>query len=321
MFGNKKKCLRCKEFIEILQVAICKVKSLKHEKLFFNGDIVAIKSYMPFKFESIKSIIGISSLNYFAELAGRNVFTDFNSKHLLFKTANGQYLVQQVSKRKKNCLKHIIDDYINYLTKYPNTFISKVLGLYKITHKHYGTVDFIIIDNLLPPNITFHRIYELKGLLSNENTDLTGRVCLKDLDWSISKQKLFLEGKRIRLLRQLENDTRFLRGIGIMNYSLVIGICNSHDIISSVKISELLDGPKPSVISSEGAYKTLEEVYYIGIIDILTIWDTRLSFMELIDSILCRCESEKVEPIRYRYRFMKMVMNAIFYSKKIAALR
>ncbi|KAH9924066.1 uncharacterized protein B0H18DRAFT_955645 [Fomitopsis serialis] len=93
-------------------------------------------------------------------------------------------------------------------------------------------IHFVIMNNLFPPHRDIHETYDLKGSTvgreypedwARENP----RATLKDLNW-IHRDKTLELGpeKRALLTEQLRRDSEFLKQLGVMDYSLLVGIHN-----------------------------------------------------------------------------------------------
>ncbi|KAJ3673178.1 hypothetical protein LUZ60_006552 [Juncus effusus] len=159
------------------------------------------------------------------------------------------------------------------------TCLAKVFGIYQVTSKNIKggkeqKIDVLIMENLLFDH-NFTRLYDLKGSTrSRYNPDTSGnnKVLLdENLIEAMPTSPIFVWKKAKRLLeRAIWNDTYFLASIGVMDYSLLVGVDEEQDKLtvgiidfmrqytwdkhleSWVKASGILGGPKnvsPTVIS------------------------------------------------------------------------
>jgi 1-phosphatidylinositol-4-phosphate 5-kinase len=88
------------------------------------------------------------------------------------------------------------------------------------------------MNNLFPPHRDIHETYDLKGSAwgreyPEEKAKLNPKATLKDMNW-LHRGRQFELGpeKRALFSEQLRRDTEFLKKIGVMDYSLLIGIHN-----------------------------------------------------------------------------------------------
>jgi 1-phosphatidylinositol-4-phosphate 5-kinase len=105
-----------------------------------------------------------------------------------------------------------------------------IYGLYRLKadgHKMY----FIVMQNVYPPNKDMHRMYDLKGSTKGRFVEPPqeeknyARTIFKDLNWTDENRHLVLgPEKRKLLLEQIEKDSKFLQTMGVMDYSLLVGI-------------------------------------------------------------------------------------------------
>lgn len=89
-------------------------------------------------------------------------------------------------------------------------------------------IHFVIMNNLFPPHKDVHETFDLKGSTVGrelkEEGGGAGRV-MKDLNWIKRGERLDLgPEKRALLTEQLRRDKEFLKGLGVMDYSLLVGI-------------------------------------------------------------------------------------------------
>ncbi|XP_024401237.1 1-phosphatidylinositol-3-phosphate 5-kinase FAB1A isoform X2 [Physcomitrium patens] len=197
------------------------------------------------------------------------------------KTMDDRFVVKQVTSTEKISFLDFAPRYFNYLTESINsgspTCLAKIVGLYRVSvrqAKGNKELDLLVMENLLyARNVS--RLYDLKGSVrSRYNSDLTGnnKVLLdENLLEMMPTSPIFVSNKAKRLLeRAVWNDTAFLAGVHVMDYSLLVGVDDERqelvlgiiDFIRQytwdkhletwVKASGILGGPKnaaPTVIS------------------------------------------------------------------------
>jgi 1-phosphatidylinositol-4-phosphate 5-kinase len=174
--------------------------------------------------------------------------------------------------------------------------------------KKRDKIYFIVMLNVFATSKHIHIRYDLKGsrvgrrvLTGKRDAEIMakGDLALKDLDLEKRKEKMYIGEKNDILLKQIKNDADFLCKIEANDYSLLLGIhyinkekknkkfsstniirdkTNIDDSIlkeSSLsdkscdsrqeKLKALIDFEDGGIISETG-----NEVYFVGIIDILT---------------------------------------------------
>jgi 1-phosphatidylinositol-4-phosphate 5-kinase len=169
----------------------------------------------------------------------------------------------------------------------------------------------------------------------------------KDMDFRRLNKKIQLGPKmRALFLNQLSEDCKFLMAQNVMDYSLLVGIhyggVDDQDSASSSaeeeefheplnlstsRLPPVVPNPRPAprppvqlsifeqeeggirarVIAPEGDEQVLDEYYYMGIIDILTLYSLRKQFEHAYKSVVTRGDISTVNPTEYAARFLKFI--------------
>lgn len=120
------------------------------------------------------------------------------------------------------------------------------------------------------------------------------------------------------LLEQLKSDSKFFEDNQIIDYSLLIGIHHNknhkkfstitHKISSNISISENNFQPDEEVgiLSSDGT-----EEYFLGIIDILTSFNTKKKLEFLFKTVAIDKGISAIPPVPYSIRFQNFIKNLI----------
>jgi len=153
------------------------------------------------------------------------------------KTLDDRFVLKQVTRTELDSFEDYSAEYFKYLTESVSSgspfCLAKVLGLYQVHGKHMKDGKELKIELMVMENIFFKRkvsrIYDLKGSLrSRYNPDTSGNnKVLLDLNLleTLHTKPIFLGSKaKRRLERAVWNDTSFLASVGVMDYSLLVGI-------------------------------------------------------------------------------------------------
>lgn len=144
-----------------------------------------------------------------------------------------RFIIKTIHHAEHKFLRRILKRYHEHVKSNPHTLLSRFYGLHRVKLPHGRKIHFVIMNNLMPPHRDVHETYDLKGSTVSreypeEKAKVNPRAVLKDINWlnrgrvlelGPEKQSLFLE--------QLKNDTAFMQELGIMDYSLLVGI---HDV-------------------------------------------------------------------------------------------
>ena len=246
------------------------------------------------------------------------------SGSFFYYTADGKFVLKTVSRAEFKFLKRILRQYHNYLTaENTESIISKIYGLHKaIFHRRQKSkkVYFAIMNNVFNTHKKIDRRYDLKGSTQGRETQQANEdptIALKDLDFLRSQERFKIEGSlRKRLLDTLEKDARFFARNEIIDYSLLVGIhyksrhpsptnasrlqseqsdfssplpqanhlfFSSYDRCSNASLAHQ---PELQELCAQGISSTEKScVYFIGIIDILTEYNTKKKLEHVFKSV------------------------------------
>ena len=213
---------------------------------------------------------------------------------------------------------------------------------------------FIVMLNVFATSKHIHIRYDLKGsrvgrrvLTGKRDKEIMakGDLSLKDLDLEKRKEKMYVGEKSEILLNQIKHDADFLCKIGVNDYSLLLGIhyINREKKMNSQQNSEIRKEKtadnedsfiKESSLSDKSCdsrnekLKTLcdfedggiisetgNEVYFVGIIDILTKFNFRKKCEHFIKLVrYCSNTMSCTPPDMYRDRFVNYMSKVIVKS-------
>jgi len=218
--------------------------------------------YAPMVFQRIRSRFGINHDEYLRsvgpeQLLGNMVLGNLSSLSELssegksgaffYYTADGKYMIKTVSPKEHKLLKGILKRYYDHITTQPGTLLVRFLGLHSLrVHKERKAgacgcgktwnqsqrkLYFVVMGNMFNAPVEIHRRYDLKGSWVGRKTppenfnDRT--VALKDVDFKDANETIRVgDERRTRLMAQIERDSGFLRDNNIIDYSLLLGICD-----------------------------------------------------------------------------------------------
>ncbi|XP_053137745.1 phosphatidylinositol 4-phosphate 5-kinase-like protein 1 isoform X2 [Hemicordylus capensis] len=255
-----------------------------------------MRTYAGPVFAHFRSLIGIIDTDYQNSLCCEPSYLQFisNSKSSadFFLTNDKRFFLKTQSKREASFLRSNLSKYIEYLTNYPHSLLVKFLGLHSITAPPEKKRYFIIMQSVFYPHERICDRYDLKGCQLGRWTDAAPEgsqviVVFKDLNF---------EGKTINLgdqqrnwfLQQMELDTKFLKALDVMDYSVLVGLQPLHEdeqilnqkvanIIATTAVS-LSPGP-----SQPNLYPEISEIQDDGV---ESSFATRASSAERLFSIL-----------------------------------
>lgn len=214
--------------------------------------------YCPHTFQTIREHFGVETSQYIASMSRttKERLSEGASGAFMFFSHDQQLIVKSMSDEESAFLRSIAAEYASYLLTNPDSLLTRFYGCHAI--RLYGnTFNFVVMANLFSTDRVIHRRYDIKGSWVNRSAKhpskgkrVTCRHCnakyvfgsadaencpvrvgrhepnmiLKDNDLTA---KVRLDPKVAEeLYEQLTKDANFLSRLGIMDYSLLLGVHN-----------------------------------------------------------------------------------------------
>ncbi|XP_037468277.1 1-phosphatidylinositol-3-phosphate 5-kinase FAB1B-like isoform X3 [Triticum dicoccoides] len=290
-----------------------------------------VTCYYAKSFEELRRSCCPSELDYLRSISRCKKWGAQGGKSNVFfaKSLDDRFIIKQVTKTELESFLQFGPDYFKYLSESISTgsptCLAKILGIYQVTIKHLkggkeSKMDLLVMENLLfGRNIT--RLYDLKGSSrSRYNADSSRNKVLLDqnLIEAMPTSPIFVGNKAKRLLeRAVWNDTSFLAGIDVMDYSLLVGVDEEkHELVLGiidfmrqytwdkhletwVKSSGILGGPKnaaPTVVSPMQYKKRFRKAMSAYFIVIPEQWMPAIINPDQSSSNICEDDSQNASP-------------------------
>jgi len=151
---------------------------------------------------------------------------------------DSRFVLKTISSNEYELFKNILEDYYNHMKENKDTLLQRFFGLHTLYFQDLK-MHFVIMNNVFQTKIQIHYKYDLKGStyqrlsrkgISYDNYDYS--VPLKDLDFLDRQEKLFiLEDQKQIIIKNVIEDSEFLRDHNINDYSFLIGVHNPGSII------------------------------------------------------------------------------------------
>lgn len=297
------------------------------------------QDYAPNTFKKIRELYGIDQTRYIREicdesLVGGKTNDAGKSGQIFWRSRNKEFVIKTVTHNETIFLQKSLKDYLYHMQNNKHTLISRFYGLHKIKIG-MTRIRFIVMNNVFSTcKQTPQLIYDLKGTtedrLVKHSANTKRQPILKDLNFN---DRYILVSKNMSecLLEQIKTDVCFFLKIGIMDYSLLLGVCvnesvdksgetsNSNDIQFSSDLVPI-NYPNKQFLSKASMFEcgikgSLGEIYHIGIIDILQNWNKKKKAANIIKTVAFFDYKQKkidsVCPEQYGDRFLKYVQKKI----------
>ncbi|KAG0494355.1 hypothetical protein HPP92_005349 [Vanilla planifolia] len=157
------------------------------------------------------------------------------SKAFFAKSMDERFIIKQIKKAELDSFLKFSGDYFEHITDSlssgSQTCLAKILGIYQVKQNRNGKevkMDLMVMENLLfGHNVT--RTYDLKGAVFSRfiaDTKSPEKVLLdQNFMEDMRLSPIYVGGRTKHLLqRAIWNDTSFLNGINVMDYSLLVGV-------------------------------------------------------------------------------------------------
>jgi hypothetical protein len=224
------------------------------EVVFDLDDRHRFRDFRPATFHSLRKLSDISNEWYIEQLSKipKEQLTEGASNAFLF--FSGELVVKTVTPYEAGTLLKILDQYTEHLKKCPSSLLVRFLGLHALTF--YGReFTFIVMKNIFQTKEVINERYDIKGSWINRNANVatpgTRTLCrhcselftvgegdrcpevvglhepnivFKDNDL-ITKIRLFPDDA-YSVIDALNRDSDALCEMGIMDYSLLVGVSN-----------------------------------------------------------------------------------------------
>ncbi|KAF4320995.1 hypothetical protein BBO99_00001591 [Phytophthora kernoviae] len=235
--------------------------------------------YCPHTFQTIREHFGIDTNQYIESLSRttKERLSEGASGAFMFFSHDQQLIVKSMSDEESVFLRSVAAEYASFLLTNPDSLLTRFYGCHAI--RLYGnTFNFVVMANLFSTEKVIHRRYDIKGSWVNRSAKhpskgkrVTCRHCnakyvfgstdaencrarvgrhepnviLKDNDLTA---KVRLDPKVAEeLYDQLVKDANFLSRLGIMDYSLLLGIHNVEYMVNPDLEEEPIIPPKDAV--------------------------------------------------------------------------
>eukprot|EP01129_Flabellula_baltica_P005791 TRINITY_DN2120_c0_g1_i2.p1 TRINITY_DN2120_c0_g1~~TRINITY_DN2120_c0_g1_i2.p1 ORF type:complete len:574 (+),score=98.48 TRINITY_DN2120_c0_g1_i2:39-1760(+) len=241
------------------------------------------KGYFPQYFSEIREHYNISDSSFLDSLGlelllnGEQPLNTLSnsgrSGSFFLKSKDNLLIVKTLPHPEVEVFLNILPHYKEYVKENPDTLLSRMLGMYRITNTTKKRIYFIIMENLILSNYTVHELYDLKGSTVNRSTREADRkpgVALKDNDFEELNRKINLgEPHRSNLIAQIHSDADFLASFDICDYSFLVGIGKADDEETDETVT--LRKSAKSVYQNDhgGILGTNNEIYFMGIIGVV----------------------------------------------------
>ncbi|KAM3576207.1 hypothetical protein VYU27_001915 [Nannochloropsis oceanica] len=312
-------------------------------------------------FSALRDLYGLGTREYLSSLeSGFEVFaSNSKSRQFFCFTGDKKFIIKTMSGEELRALTAILADYHTHMAANPRSLLVHYCGhyhvkLYREQTDEWEDIHFLVMRNLMTPpkeGLTVRELYDVKGstvgrAASEKDKAKESGGILKDLDLMERQWPIDFGRERENFLRQMSRDVDFLRAKGVMDYSLLLGVCPVPVGISGMarglgneggkgggfpsRMLNFFLGPPGGTGGGGGGgegggggggggggnsqtgwvvvHPEGREVYVAGVIDVLQLYNRRKLAETLLKSVVYKREAiSAVDPVLYAARFLQFV--------------
>ena len=197
------------------------------------------KDYAPAAFATLRAAWGVDVSSYLVSLTGDRALRELRSPgksgSVFFLSDDDRYLVKTVSREEMRSLLALVPAYTRHVLASvpegggpPTTLLTRFFGVHRVAPLAGGgsKVRFVVMGNVFPSDVALHRKFDIKGSTHGRTAGpaaaSTPGAVLKDLDVDVALR--LPRGDRAALLAALAADAALLEKLGVIDYSLLLGV-------------------------------------------------------------------------------------------------
>ena len=189
------------------------------------------KDYSPVVFAYLRRLSGVNEFDFLLSVCGNANFIEFisnaKSGQFFFYSSDGRYMIKTMTNAESKFLRRMLPSYFKHCCENPNTMVTRFFGMYRVKLYHLRrNVKFVIMNSVYYTDKNLQTFYDLKGSSLGRDAK-PGQAVLKDNDLrkNLPDNALILRpNERAVVRQQLVSDCRFLCDMGVMDYSMLVGV-------------------------------------------------------------------------------------------------
>ncbi|KAI3389776.1 hypothetical protein SNEBB_002477 [Seison nebaliae] len=216
------------------------------------------KDYCPIVFKALRKKFMINEAIYWSSLIDEvPIIDDFGgrSKAKFFHSTNKRIIFKTITSDDVQTFLMMLPDYYNYIVEREgNTLLAQYLGLCRITIDNDKPLYIVASKNVFSRFVRMKKCFDIKGsTISRTASDRERKKeqpVYKDNDFVNASENIYIdEIEKKKLLMKLKNDVEFLSRLKLMDYSLLVGICDMNFMGNSQKFKQQQQSSSPMTSS------------------------------------------------------------------------
>eukprot|EP00928_Gymnodinium_smaydae_P018597 TRINITY_DN17084_c0_g1_i1.p1 TRINITY_DN17084_c0_g1~~TRINITY_DN17084_c0_g1_i1.p1 ORF type:complete len:409 (+),score=55.79 TRINITY_DN17084_c0_g1_i1:58-1284(+) len=286
------------------------------------GQVAMLEASRCTQFQRLRAAAGVSEEEYYHSMCGQpfqnaTIEKSGKSGSLFLRTHDNRFVLKTIELHEFDALQDILPDYVLYLEENTESLLCRFFAAYSLTMDGI-TLRLVVMENVLPKKAL--QVYDLKGTTEDRWVEPESKGVMKDNNFNACTM-LFEPSLRKRLVQAVRDDAEFLESLGLMDYSLLVGI--SPDALGANGINGVVNGQQISRAGADlklahgrlgtGGDSPVPHVFQFGIIDYLQRWTPKKVAAHWLKKSTLGCfhEIDTEPPAVYCARFYKYLNGKI----------
>lgn len=262
------------------------------------------------QFRKLREISGTSKESFLDSICGGPLKggkeASGKSGALFLRTHDNKYLLKTIEEHEFDVLRDILPNYVLYLEDNPASLLCRFYGAYSLKISGH-TLRVAVMENVLRKLTKGMEIYDLKGTTEDRWVDPSVHSVLKDQNFGAAA--MCFDAVTCRRLQQtIQYDAEFLETLGIMDYSLLVGVTIGAGVDAAPTRTS-----RSGMILRQAESTPIDCHFQYSIIDYLQRWTPKKVLAHWLKKPTLGCfhEIDTEPPTIYAARFFK------YFERKI----
>ena len=146
---------------------------------------------------------------------------------MFFLSDDEKFLIKTTRKAEIRTLIDMLPAYYQHMRMHPGSLVTRFYGVHGVKQLHGRTVRFLVMSNIFNTELQIHRKFDLKGSTEGRTAGTQQdpndpKSVFKDLDLDLTLR--LPPTTHARVMSTVQSDAEFLKRIGVMDYSLLLGV-------------------------------------------------------------------------------------------------
>jgi hypothetical protein len=215
------------------------------------------KDYAPAVFRQMRRMFGVDDEAYLNSVGQREGLTEISTEDTGSKsgqkfliTHDGRYFMKTTTASDARFFMKVLPHYYRHMKDYKNSLLCRFMGLHRLKP---SKMHLLVMANIFDTERVVHQRFDLKGSTVgrsvSEAESKKATVIFKDLDFLAEGKRLSLGAERKKIfVAQIMADCLFLQSLGVMDYSLLLGVHHRQGGLHEVDVNSIMATQKKAAM-------------------------------------------------------------------------